>query len=602
MSNNDSETVTEAADSNELNGISRRSVRFRFPIAIAILGVIAQLGLYVWADGDLSMISGFGMVIWILAGLIVTTWFLFFSGARWTTRLVGLGLLGLGFAAFFGLFRMDGQTGDFVPRFVFRFAPTSEQRAAEYFEAQTSTSTNSDPQTAGRLEVGEDDWPRFAGANQDQIVRNVTIRKDWDDNPPKPLWRHPVGPAWSSFAVVGDFAFTQEQRGADEAVVCYDTMSGEQVWVHTDPVRFEEIASGVGPRCTPTIDDSQLYALGATGVLNCLDPLTGDVIWSTNIVEDAGTKLVMYGMAGSPLIHEDLVIVNPSGGKNAIAAYDRLTGEKRWSAGKHAQSYASPQVATIDGVPQLLIYCNEGICGHDLQSGDMLWLFEWTNVTGLNLAQPIVLPDGNVFISSGYATGSRRLDIKQEGASWRVDPVWVNENRFKLKFNGGIYSDGYLYGLDEGILSCIDVSNGQRQWKKGRYRYGQMLKVGEDLLIVSESGQVVLVEATPEQVKEIAKFQAIEGKTWNHPVLNRGLLLVRNSQEAACYDLRRPISGSTAIATSWFELIKLALQSQDGSRPTFPSRFGRTSRALANLAKRQSLPTSQLDDLAIFII
>jgi outer membrane protein assembly factor BamB len=433
---------------------------------------------------------------------------------------------------------MDGQSGDFVPRFVLRFAPTSEQRAAEYFETQQTAATTNTQQRDGRLEVGDDDWPRFAGAKEDQIVRGMKIRKDWDRNPPQALWRHPIGPAWSSFAVVGDFAFTQEQRGENEAVVCYHAKSGDQVWVHTDPVRFEEVASGVGPRATPTIHDSRLYALGATGILNCLNPLSGEVIWNTNIVEDANTELVMYGMAGSPLIYEDLVIVNPSGEGKAVAAYDRVTGEKRWAAGKHIQSYASPLVATIDGVPQVLIYCNEGICGHDLQSGEMLWLFEWTNVTGLNLAQPIVFPDGSIFISSGYGSGSARLDVNRQGDDWNVEPRWVRQNRFKLKFNGGIYRDDYLYGLDEGILSCINATDGERQWKQGRYRYGQMLMVGDDLLIVTEKGQVVLVEATPEGAKEIAKFQAIEGKTWNHPVLNRGLLFVRNGQEAACYDLR----------------------------------------------------------------
>ncbi len=518
---------------------TRPPVRLRFPIAIAVLAGLAQAALWVLADGDLSMLRGFGMVIWLLAGLIVTAWFAFFSGIRLRTRMVGIGALALVVVGFFGLFRMNGQSGDFVPRFVYRFAPTAEDRAAEYFASQQAAQRQAViDDDASRLEVSEADWPRFGGARGDQIVRGVSIRRDWNDNPPQPLWRHPVGPAWSSFAIVGDFAFTQEQRGDDEAVVCYDAKSGEQVWIHTDPVRFEEVASGVGPRATPTVHDSRLYALGATGVLNCLSPLTGGLLWSTNIVDDAETDLVMYGMAGSPAIHEDLVIVNPSGQNGAVAAYDRLTGEKRWSGGQQTQSYASPQVVTIDGVPQVLIYSSEGVGGHDLSSGELLWMFPWTNVTKLNLAQPIVLPDESVFISSGYGTGSARLDVTEEAGKWKVEPRWESPNRFKLKFNAGIYRDGYLYGLDEGILSCINAADGERTWKQGRYRYGQILMVGDDLLVVTESGEVVLVEATSDSAREIAKFQAIEGKTWNHPVLNRGLLFVRNNQEAACYDLR----------------------------------------------------------------
>lgn len=525
-----------SADRND--AVPPRGVRFWFPMAIAVLAGITHTAVYVWADGDLSIINGLGMVIWLLAGLVVTVWFLFFSGAPGKIRLAGLGLLGLAFVALVVLFRWDGQTGDFVPKFAFRFARSAEERAAEYFESESSDSTFSDIQASERLEISDADWPRFAGANEDQIVRGVAIRKDWNQNPPVALWRHPVGPAWSSFAIVENFAFTQEQRGDSEAVVCYDALTGDQRWIHTDPVRFEEVASGVGPRCTPTVHDSRLYALGATGILNCLNPLTGEVLWSRNIVEDAATDLVMYGMAGSPLVHEDVVIVNPSGDGGAVAAYDRLTGEQRWSAGTQIQSYASPLVASIAGVPQVLTYSGEGLGGHDLSTGKMLWMFDWTNVTKLNLAQPIVLPDQSVFISSGYSSGSARLDVTHEGDQWKVEPRWVRPNRFKLKFNGGILHDGFVYGLDEGILSCIDVNDGERMWKKGRYRFGQMLMVDKDLLIVTEQGKAVLVAATPEDANEIAEFQAIEGKTWNHPVLNRGLLFVRNSEEAACYDLR----------------------------------------------------------------
>ncbi len=538
MSDTPSQSVAD-----QMDALPARSVRLKFPIAVSVLAGIAHIAVYTWADGDLSIINGLGMVIWLLAGLVVTGWFLIFSGAPGKTRLAGLGLLTVAFATLIVLFRWDGQTGDFVPKFTYRFAPSAEERVIEYFRSNSTSSGPIADRSTGRLELTDADWPRFAGANEDQIVRGVTIRKDWNDNPPIALWRHPVGPAWSSFAIVDNFAFTQEQRGADEAVVCYHALTGEQLWMHTDPVRFEEAASGVGPRCTPTIDDSRLYALGATGILNCLNPLSGEVLWTRNIVADAKTDLVMYGMAGSPLVHQDLVIVSPSGDGAAVAAYDRLTGEPRWSAGKQSQSYASPLVTKIAGVPQVLIYSGEGLCGHDLSSGERLWMFDWTNVTKLNLAQPIVLPDQSVLISSGYGSGSARLDITLQADVWKVEPRWVRPNRFKLKFNGGILRDGFVYGLDEGILSCIDVSDGERKWKKGRYRFGQMLAVADDLLVVTEQGKAVLVAATPQDASEIAEFQAIEGKTWNHPVLNRGLLFVRNSQEAACYDLRPQHSG-----------------------------------------------------------
>jgi len=521
-------------DSPAVNEAVRRA-RWRVPAAVITLAGLAHGGLWWWADGDLSLLGGLAVVIWLLASLVMLTWFLFLSGTSRRVRLLTAATLGVAAIAFGLLFRWNGQAGNFVPRFEFRFAPTAEQRALEYFDSDDSASIMLD---LDRLEVTADDWPRFGGSDGAQIVRGASIRRDWEQHPPIALWRHPIGPAWSSFAVVGDLAFTQEQRGDEEAVVCYHVESGRQVWIHTDPVRFEEAASGSGPRATPTINDSRLYALGATGILNCLDPLSGDVIWSVDVVEDAETDLIMYGMSGSPLVYEDAVIVYPSGDGGAIAAYDRVTGEPKWSGGSYKQIYASPKFATIDGMPQTLVYSEQGISGHELGTARRLWLYEWTNVTGLNLAQPIVLPDESIFISSGYATGSARLKAFKQGDSWAVEPIWVQPNRFKLKFNGGIYDDGFLYGLDEGILSCIDAEDGERMWKQGRYRYGQIIKVGGDLLIVAEDGEVALVEISPQGANEVASFQAIEGKTWNHPVLHRGRLLVRNAEEAACYDLR----------------------------------------------------------------
>jgi len=489
-----------------------------------------------WAGDDLSKQSLATVIPWLLGGLLLVLWWVLLSGARWGTRFKGMGALLICFALFVGLFRWDGQAGNFVPQFAFRFSPTPEDRAVEYFD-KASESELPVTDNPGTLEITADDWPRFGGANEDHIVSDALIRRDWNENPPKELWRHPVGPGWSSFAVVGSLLFTQEQRGELEAIVCYDADTGKQVWLHTDEARFYDPASGAGPRSTPTIHNSKLYALGATGILNCLDPITGKHHWSTNIVEDANTSLIEWGMAGAPLIYDDAVIVNPGGETGSVAAYDRNTGEKLWAGAGDQATYASPQIVELEGVPQILIYCSTGLCGHDATSGEKLWAFPWTNMTKLNIVQPIVLPDNSVFISSGYGGGSARLDITNGADGWKVDPQWTAPDRFRLKFNGGIYRDGYVYGLDEGILACFDVAKGKRTWKRGRYNFGQIVMVGDDLVVITESGKVVLVEVTPKNAKEVAGFQAIEGKTWNHPVVNRGRLYVRNGEEAACYDL-----------------------------------------------------------------
>ncbi len=505
-----------------------------------IAATCASVGAWKWAGDNLSLRPLTGVLPWVVALPFILFWWLVLSGARWRTRVQGLGVVIGGVILLGAVFRWEGQAGNFVPHFGFRFLKTSEDRAIEYFDSQDRVSSLA-PVTTSRFEVTTDDWPRFGGADADHIVKEFPIRRDWDENPPDALWRQPIGPGWSSFAIVGGYAFTQEQRGEEEAVVCYDANSGQQLWLHTDKARFEEPASGAGPRATPTVFGSRLYALGATGVLNCLDPVTGDFHWSTNIVEDADTPLIEWGMAGSPLIYEDVVIVNPGGETGGVAAYDRMTGAKRWAGGGDRATYASPQVAELSGVPQILIYCSTGLCGHDVNSGRKLWSFPWTNMTKLNIAQPIVLPDKSVFISSGYGGGSALLDVNVEKGRWQVKPRWSARDKFRLKFNGGIYRDGYVYGLDEGILSCFDLSIGKRTWKRGRYKFGQIVMVGDDLLVSTETGKVVLLEVTPKQVRKVTSFQAIEGKTWNHPVVNRGRLFIRNGAEAACYDLNPQI-------------------------------------------------------------
>ncbi|MCH2203128.1 MAG: PQQ-like beta-propeller repeat protein [Fuerstiella sp.] len=520
-----------ANDPRPYTGIRRWGIAAIIIFATAI-GNLAGLQ---WAGDNLSRRSLGTVIPWAFGSLLMLLWWTFLSGVSWKARFKGLGVAVFGLLSFVGVFRWEGQSGNFVPHFGFRFFPTAEEHAVEYFKSESHVSESF--AAPGQVEITPDDWPRFGGIHEDHIVRNVTIRRDWDEKPPVALWRHPIGPGWSSFAIVGELVFTQEQRGQDEAVVCYDATTGKQIWQHTDRARFSDPASGPGPRATPTIHASHLYALGATGILNCLDPVTGDRHWTRNIIEDAGTRLIEWGMAGSPLIYEDIVIVNPGGKTGAVIAYDRLTGKQRWAGAGDRATYASPQIAELDGVPQILIYCSTGLWAHAADSGKKLWSFPWTNMTKLNIAQPIVLPDKSVFISSGYGGGSALLNVTRSGDRWQVEPQWTRPDRFQLKFNGGIYRDGYVYGLDDGILSCFDLSIGQKTWKRGRYRFGQIVMVGDDLVVLAESGRVALVEVTPETVAEVSSFQAIEGKTWNHPVVNRGRLYVRNGEEAACYDL-----------------------------------------------------------------
>jgi outer membrane protein assembly factor BamB len=522
---------------------SPRKHRWYIPISILLLGIVAGGGMWYRLDGDRTH------QVFVLLGSVLSVifftilWWVFLSGMRWRTRFIGLGILAVSVGLSAGLFRWERFSGDFLPQFSFRWNLSAEERFKEYL-ASVSTNVERTETTdfSKPLVIADTDWPQFRGPNRDGVVTDSAIRRDWKSNPPNLLWKHPIGKGWSSFAVVDHFAFTQEQRGDEECVVCYDIETGDHVWTHSDEAKFSSFQGGPGPMATPTVFDSHVYTVGGQGLLNCLDARTGKRIWSTNILEDASAQNLTWGMSGSPVVYDNMVVVNPGGGQgNSVAAYDRLTGEKLWTAGNEPAGYSSPSLATIGGVRQILVFHGIGISGYDAQTGTELWKFnKWENDPNVNASQPIVRDEKHVFISSGYSLGSSLLEVTQNDGAWSVSQKWKDPRSLNMKFTCGVYKNGYVYGLSERILTCIEYVTGKRKWfKRGRFGYGQLLLAGDNLLILTESGEVALYEAKPNSPRELGRFKAIDGLiTWNHPVLHRGRLLVRNGEEVACYDLR----------------------------------------------------------------
>jgi len=472
-----------------------------------------------------------------LTGIVLLVWWLGLSGVSGRCKLQGLGIVGLLGLTGVLLLRIDGYTGDMLPIFAFRWSPRPQQRAAEFWAHVPTPAVELDDRPPMVRIPEPEDWAGFRGAQRDGVQQQMHLRQDWKDRPPRLLWKQPVGAGWSSFAVISDLAVTQEQRGEEEAVVCYERDTGREFWVHTDRAHFTRALAGEGPRATPTIAGGRVFTLGATGILNCLSLEDGSKHWSRNILEDNQATSPEWGMVGSPLVVDEMVIVNAGGlDGNGLVAYDCQTGERHWSGGNHQASYASPQLAELHGQRQVLVFDTVGLAGHSLQDGTPLWHFAWSNLPQINVAQPMVVGDDRVLISSGYRQGAAMLQIDRKGDDWSCQSIWTS-TELKLKFNPGVVHAGFVYGLDEGILVCLDIATGKRRWKRGRFRYGQMLRVDDLLLIQSEEGEIVLVEASPEGYREVGRFQAIEGKTWNCPVVCRQRLLVRNAEEAACYDL-----------------------------------------------------------------
>src|SRR5215210_6526502 len=376
------------------------------------------------------------------------------------------------------------------------------------------------------------DWPGFRGPERDSAVRGVRIETDWAASPPVELWRRPIGPGWSSFAVRDGLLYTQEQRGDDEVVSCYNLTTGEPVWRHRDAARFWESNGGAGPRGTPTLSNGRVYTLGATGILNALDAGDGAVVWTRNVASDTGTEVPMWGFSSSPLVVGDVVIIAAS---STLAAYDLATGNPRWTRKAGGDSYSSPQLLTIDGVPQVLLMGGAGAASVVPADRKLLWEHPWK---GFPIVQPALMADGNLLITASGQSGTRRIAVARGPGGWSAEERWTSIG-LKPYFNDFVVHDGHAFGFDGRILACIDLEDGKRKWKGGRYGNGQLVLLPDQdlLLVLSEQGELALVRATPDQFTELARFPAIEGKTWNHPVLAGDVLLVRNDQEMAAFRL-----------------------------------------------------------------
>ncbi|MCX6627358.1 MAG: PQQ-binding-like beta-propeller repeat protein [Candidatus Solibacter sp.] len=464
---------------------------------------------------------------------------------------------------FWALLRTDGITAEARSQFAWRWAKTSEQKLLDRAQAEAAArpvapskeaaGERPAPQSGGELsavvratlpaalpspvaaERTRAEWSGFRGPHRDDRVTGVKIKTDWASSPPVELWRRPVGPGWSSFAVGDGLLYTQEQRGDFEVVACYKATTGEPVWTHRDAARFWESNAGAGPRATPTLRDGRIYAFGATGILNALDARNGAVVWTRNAASDTGTKIPIWGFTSSPLVVDDLVIVAATG---RLAAYDRATGDPRWRGPDDGMSYSSPHWLTIDGVAQVLLLNDAGATSVAPADGSVLWKYSWP---GFSILQPAVTADGGVLITTSSAAGgigTRRLAVAHGPGRWTVEEVWTSSG-LKPYFNDFVVQDGHAFGFDGGILACIDLQDGKRKWKGGRYGHGQLLLLTDQdlLLVLSEEGELALVAAVPGQFTEIARIPAMEGKTWNHPVLAGDILLVRNGREMVAFRL-----------------------------------------------------------------
>ena len=507
----------------------RKPVRWWAAVLIVVLAAVAVIGIRLWPGISFQQRNIAVAQVVIVSVLLELVWLLFPSRLRWSVRLAVFGGVVGAIAVTYWLFPIRGVTGDLLPIFEWRWKQSTAQVLPASQPAPAAAPAKLVVQTTN-------DFPQFLGPDRNCTVVGPTLARDWKAQPPLELWRHPVGAAWSGFAVQGNVSVTQEQRGEEELVVAYDLLSGKVLWSHADAAHYNTVIAGEGPRATPTIRSNRVFTLGATGILNCLDLETGERVWTKDIIKDNNAKVNGWGMSGSPLLLDQVVVVSAGGPDGrSLVAYEAATGAFVWGGGNGGTDYSSPMLTTLADVRQILIF-NSKVTAHDAASGKVLWEYPWPGGHP-HVAMPVILPGDHVLVSSGYGTGSELLQIKKDAeGKWSAARIWKSI-RLKAKFTNVVYRDGFIYGLDDGILVCLDATDGALKWKEGRYGHGQVILSGSLLLVSAESGDIVLVEPVPQDHRELTRFTTLHGKTWNPPALADEFLLVRNDKEAACFRL-----------------------------------------------------------------
>ena len=452
-----------------------------------------------------------------------------------TTIALLLALAGFGFSL---LLRNEGATGEYWLDTHWRWSPSPEERMLAARKPETAPRSERLNSVKDAMAFDKPEWPGFRGADRAARARGPQIATNWTTHPPRQLWKIPVGPAWSSFAIAGRRLFTQEQRGPMETIVCYDAATGREVWKQQVEARFDDPLGGPGPRATPALSTDGLFVTGATGMFLRLNRATGDVVWKQDLQKVSGRKAPMWGFSSSPVVAGSVVIVYAGGpGDKGVLAFDVGSGALRWSASAGNDSYSSPQLNTLAGVDLVLMLSNEGLVFLDPATGQERLNYPW-KFSNYRALQPHVVGDDTVLLPTGMSSGTRSIRVTKANDQLAAKELWTSRN-LKPDFTDFVSHQGCVYGIDGGILTCVDLKTGERKWKDGRYGKGQVLLLVDSglLLVTAEQGQVALLQADPTRFTELASIQAIEGKTWNHPVVIGDKLYLRNSQEAACYQL-----------------------------------------------------------------
>ena len=513
----------------------------RLAWSVSLLTILAVILLGITSGMFAAPLTGIAYLIYGIPLVIVAMWGGLAMTHKRGSRLQVVGMVSGAALVWLGMsqIRIERVQGTFLPVVALRWLPSAEEKLLSQSPPSDSAPVAKDSQGdqwfADRLE-----WPSFRGGRGDGRVTEQLPKMDWQQNPPKELWRRRIGPGWSSMAVVSGRLFTQEQRGEHELVSCYEAATGEPIWQHKEQCRFEEMQSGAGPRATPTFADGRIYAYGAKAVLLALDAADGRLLWRRDLMQEFDAALPIWGFCTSPVVYGDNVVVYAGGeGENGFMAFDKATGEIRWRLSERGMNFSSPQLMKFGEQATLVINKTGATLGLDPSTGKILWQHNTVPNGSPAIVQPQQLDETTLIVPFGDDKGVGCIELSESSnLSWIVQEKWRTRG-IKPWYNDYLYHEGHIYGFDKQFFVCIDTKDGSLKWKSRKYGFGQAVLIQStgQIVLLSEDGIVHLIDVSPSESKEVGSVQVLNDTCWNHPVIAGGRLYVRNSAEMVCLAL-----------------------------------------------------------------
>ena len=412
-----------------------------------------------------------------------------------------------------------------IPHFVFsKGQALNDERARDFYRPP--------------LRDTSENWNQFRGPERNGHIPTQTVSIDWS-KPPKTRWSTSCGLGHSSIITSDKLAVTMEQDQDQEILIARSFEDGQEAWRVTEKTKWHDMLSGTGPRSTPTLHNGKLYTLFSHGKLSRVDANSGKVEWSIQVTPES-YEFPEWGLAISPLIWNDMVILSLGGENSAVKAYSINSGEQIWQsevAGKAV--YLSPEILRLMDEDHLIVSLVGKIVSLDPKNGKTLWEKPWKIfMNNVQIVQPIAVSNDSIVMAAGYGKGAECFTISrdEESEKYRVQSSWKSKD-LKAKFSNPILKDGYLYGLSENLLVCLEAKTGKLMWRGKKYSYGRILLVDQKLLILGHSGVLSVIDATPEEFREISSRQLLSNaRCWNGPAFVNGYLLARNGEQIACFD------------------------------------------------------------------